>query len=448
MQTAIERRLDATPGALTGNLLRRLLQHAPVVPGVLVVTRPDMFPADHGAAVKVDRTAAALSQVVGPVYLVTDDRLRYYRYLNGKRETISFPLWLRIPGPLRPILNLRLRHAGIPRRDAFLYYALADWGLLLRAAYVAARTGVRIFQAEFPAYARVCLWVKSLLGGHTVLVEHNVEFDRLKAQIGKLDERRYELLRQIELTLCNRVDLVIAVSRLDRERLVRNGVDGDKIFVVPHGVDLAASDAAAGSRGFLVERGISSDRPIIVYHGTYAYPPNLDAIRILACEILPRLRVRGFQPLVLALGPHAPKTRSFPDVVFLGSVVSVPPYLKAADIAVVPLQQGGGTRMKILDYFAAGVPVVTTAKGAEGLDLVDGRDALIRDSYDSIADAVECLLRDRHRASALGARGRQFAAALDWLSIGQRYRDLFLARSMLPEDLLLCTTESAGARME
>jgi glycosyltransferase involved in cell wall biosynthesis len=305
---------------------------------------------------------------------------------------------------------------------------------------------VRIFQAEFPAYARVCLWVKSLLGGHTVLVEHNVEFDRLKAQIGKLDERRYELLRQIELTLCNRVDLVIAVSRLDRKRLVRNGVVGDQIFVIPHGVDLAGSDGATGSRGFLVERGISPERQIIVYHGTYAYPPNLDAIHILACEILPRLRVRGFQPLVLALGPHAPKTRSFPDVVFLGSVVSVPPYLKAADIAVVPLQQGGGTRMKILDYFAAGVPVVTTAKGAEGLDLVDGRDALIRDSYDSIADAVECLLRDGHRASALGARGRQFAAALDWLVIGQRYRGLFLARSMLPEDLSACTTESAGAR--
>jgi glycosyltransferase involved in cell wall biosynthesis len=333
------------------------------------------------------------------------------------------------------MLNLRLRHAGIPRRDAFLYYALADWGLLLRTAYIAAQTGVRIFQAEFPAYARVCLWVQSLLGGHTVLVEHNVEFDRLKAQVAVLHKRCYELLRQIEVTLCNRVELVIVVSRLDRETLLRNGVNGDRLFVVPHGVDLAASDAATISRDFLVERGIGPERPIMVYHGTYAYPPNLDAVHILAREIVPRLRVRGFDPLVLAIGPHAPRRNSLPNVVFLGSVAAVPPYLKAADVAVVPLQQGGGTRMKILDYFAAGVPVVTTPKGAEGLDLVDGRDALIRDGYDSIADAVACLLQDGRRASALGARGRQFAAALDWLSIGKRYRDLFVARSMLPADL-------------
>jgi glycosyltransferase involved in cell wall biosynthesis len=104
--------------------------------------------------------------------------------------------------------------------------------------------------------------------------------------------------------------------------------------------------------------------------------------------------------------------------------------------------------MKILDYFAAGVPVVTTAKGAEGLGLVDGRDALIRDSYDSITDAVECLLRDSHHASALGARGRQFAAALDWRSIGQRYRDLFVAHSMLHSPRAACRPDSGKGRTE
>jgi glycosyltransferase involved in cell wall biosynthesis len=60
---------------------------------------------------------------------------------------------------------------------------------------------------------------------------------------------------------------------------------------------------------------------------------------------------------------------------------------------------------------------------------------LIRDSYDSIADAVASLLQEPERAAALGAQGRQFAAALDWLSIGQRYRDLFSARSILPADV-------------
>lgn len=430
---ALLRRLDRTPGKLSRYLLVRLVNPSKVCDGLLIVTRPDLFPANHGAAVKVDRTAQALSRVAGPVFLVTDNRWRYFRYVEGVRQPVAFPWWLRLPGPLRFMLRLRIRRGGIPRRDAFLYYPLFDWGLLLRSAYVAARSGVRIFQAEFPAYAHVCLWIKSLFGGHTVLAEHNVEFARLKAQDPTLEDERYDLLRQIEVCLCNRVDLVITVSRPDRDNLIRNGVVADRVHVVPHGVDLAACDAANGSGAVLAAHGIGSQRPIIVYHGTYAYPPNLDAVHILAREIVPRLRSRGFSPVVLALGPHPPtKAGTVADVLFLGSVPSVWPYLKAAHIAVVPLQQGGGTRMKLLDYFAAGVPVVTTSKGAEGLDLADGREAMIRDSSESIADAVVGLLQDPAQAAALAARARRFAVARDWLSIARCYRDLYAASSMLP----------------
>jgi len=429
----LRRYLRAPRGEFRRKLILNTFRPGDVQRGILLVTRPDLFPADHGAAVRIDRTAWALSKVIGPVYIVTDSRSQYYRYLNGNRQAVSYPTWLKIPGPVRPLLYLRLRLLGIPKRDAFLYYPLADWGLSLRALYVAARTGSRVFQAEFPGYARVCLWLQWLLGGRTVLVEHNVEFARMEAQVRDLGEHRYELLREIELALCRRVDLVVAVSKLDRDTLLRNGIDEARLEVVPHGVDLAAFDAAGRSREFLVDLGLESERPVLVYHGTYAYPPNIEALRILSGEILPRLQDRGLDPLVLAIGPHPPATWLSASVVFLGSVRSVAPFLKAADVAVVPLRQGGGTRMKILDYLAAGLPVVTTAKGAEGLDLVDDRDALIRDSYDSMADAVALLLRNTDYAAALGARGRQFVAGLDWLSIGRRYREVLRSRSILGE---------------
>jgi glycosyltransferase involved in cell wall biosynthesis len=159
----------------------------------------------------------------------------------------------------------------------------------------------------------------------------------------------------------------------------------------------------------------------LVYHGTYSYPPNLEAIRILVNEILPRLNARGLPAAVLAVGPNPPDWDLHPDVVFVGGVDAVAPYIKSADIAVVPLQQGGGTRMKVLDYFAAAVPVVSTSKGVEGLGLADGEQVLIRDGHDEIADAVACLIRDEARAKALGAAGRRYVEQFDWLNIARRY---------------------------
>lgn len=419
-------RLRLGPHRVTRRILEILLRPIPAGPGVLLISRGDLFPPNHGAAVKIDRTAAALSRLTGPVCLVTDHRDRFYRYRDGERVSVRYPLWLSLVGPWRWRLRRGLRAAGIPAEETSLYGALRDWSLDLRAAYVAARYGMRVFQAEFPAYARVCLWVRSLRGGLTILVEHNVEFERLREQFDQLTAEGYAFLRQTEIFLCNQVDRVVAVSERDRECLVRQGVDATRVHVIPHGVDLAAFDAAAGLPHTLLRQwGVASGRPLLVYHGTYRYPPNLEAMRILADEILPRLRMRGLAPAVMAIGPSPPARDFHPDFVFVGGVDSVAPYIKAGKVAVVPLQRGGGTRMKILDYFAAAVPVVSTSKGVEGLGLVDGRQVLIRDGFDDFSDAVADLLCDRVKSRALGAAGRRYVEQLDWLKIARRYVDLF-----------------------
>jgi len=390
-----------------------------------MVTRADVFPVDHGAAVKIDRTASGLSRVAGPVYLVTDDRAFYHRYLGGKRETVRFPRWLRSFGPWRRAMRARLRLAGVPAQDAFLYFALRDWNLALRAAYVAARHGLRMFQAEFPAYARICLWVKSLLGGCAVLVEHNVEFERLRDQVPDLSAKGYGFLRDIELALCRQVDAVVTVSQRDRATLLREGVDPAKIIVIPHGVDISAFEHATAPGDLLLRRGVPPGRPVLVYHGTYLYPPNLEAMRFVAEELLPRLHEKGCHPAVIALGPNPPKGVLHPDLFFLGSVDSVAPYLKAAGVAVVPLQQGGGTRMKVLDYFAAAIPVVSTSKGVEGLGLVDGAQVWVRDGAEAFADAILELLVNPAQARAMGVEGRRYVEQFDWVNIARRYADLF-----------------------
>jgi glycosyltransferase involved in cell wall biosynthesis len=233
----------------------------------------------------------------------------------------------------------------------------------------------------------------------------------------------------VEILLCNRVDKVITVSQRDKDRLAADGVEDRKIHVIPHGVDLEQFDHAQPLD--VRERfHIPAERPLLVYHGIYLYPPNLEAMQVMASEILPRLHARGIKPKVLAIGANAPAKPVHEDIIFTGPVASIAPYLLAADIAVVPLQKGGGTRMKVLDYFAARLPVVSTTKGVEGIPVENGVQAVIEDDYDRFARAVADLANDSSRAREVGARGRAFVEKLDWKTITGRYLQLIDATGL------------------
>jgi glycosyltransferase involved in cell wall biosynthesis len=167
--------------------------------------------------------------------------------------------------------------------------------------------------------------------------------------------------------------------------------------------------------------GVPADTRIILYHGIYSYKPNLESVRLLAKEILPRLRVRGWKAKVIAIGPEAPLDELDPDVVFTGSVDQLAPYLKSGDLAVVPLQQGGGTRMKILEYFAASIPVVTTSKGVEGIPAENGSQVLIEDTFDGMANAIIRLFEHPEEGKAMAERAKDIVERADWKSIAEQY---------------------------
>ncbi len=144
----------------------------------------------------------------------------------------------------------------------------------------------------------------------------------------------------------------------------------------------------------------------------------------MANEILPRLERLGVPATVLAIGAHPPERTPHPNLIFTGPVDSVAPYLLGADLAVVPLQQGGGTRMKILDYFAAHRALVSTTKGAEGIPVTPGTEVCIADDAETFAQSIAELLADRERRTRMGAAARAFVAPLDWRAIAARYLTL------------------------
>lgn len=197
---------------------------------------------------------------------------------------------------------------------------------------------------------------------------------------------------------------------------------GAEPAVVPNGVDLDhyafRPEPAASERVFFV--------------GDLSWAPNAEGIRWLARAVWPILAAGRPQSIVEVLGRRAPEdllALKDPRFTFAGEGGDTRPHWREAAVAVVPLLAGGGTRLKILEAAACGVPVVSTSVGAEGLSFVNGEEILLRDDPARFADAVAGLLADpparRRQASAARARVEK---EYGWKPISERFAALLVRR--------------------
>ncbi len=391
---------------------------------VLIVTRRDIFPADHGAAVKIVETARGISQHGRKVGIISDDRKHWWLFENGEIQQQRLPFWLRLlslPSSVARVLHMS---KNLPESNSFLYLPLTDNSFFWHCLYVGKQLNAGILQAEFPAYAKPCIDAREILNAAVVLVEHNVEYARLKAQLAELSNEQYQNLRAIELDLCNRSDAVVCVSDNDRQRLLNDGVKHDLLNTIPHGFDPKPFDLPAIST-VKSDFGIPDDAVLIAFHGTFSYPPNRDALRVFAEILLPQLKRSKFDFHVVAIGRNPPEKSPHPNIHFTGSVEEVGPWLKACDMAVIPLREGGGTRMKIIDCFAAGIPVISTSKGIEGIPVVNGREAWISDDWISMTNEIIDLAESEEHRNQLTRAASAFASEMDWKSLGKRYLAIY-----------------------
>ncbi len=397
---------------------------------VCILTRGDLFPTNHGAAVKIVRTAEHLSLDSGqPCFLVTDDRDHYLRFDGRSVSQVAYPPRWRAaqewPGVSR-LSRLAVRLctlAGYPPEEHFLYRPLFDPTWWLRALTVGLVEQIDVFQAEFPGYGMPALIAAKLSGrlrGVSVrssIVQHNVEWDRLES-FGH-DVRR---IRPIEQGILAMVDEVIAVSTDDRRRMVSAGLEAERVTVIPHGVDVPAF-SRADPAGIRARHGIAAEAPLLIFHGTLHYWPNTEAVRFIAERLLPRLLAARPDIAVLIVGMNPPTYYAHPAITFTGSVDDLPEHIAAADVCICPLHAGGGTRLKLLEYMASGKPIVSTAKGAEGIQVRD--EMIIVDGADAFADAVLDLIADPVRRVALGHAAGRFARRFDWSSVTEAYGALY-----------------------
>jgi glycosyltransferase involved in cell wall biosynthesis len=205
-----------------------------------------------------------------------------------------------------------------------------------------------------------------------------------------------EAALQLEREWIPRFSQVLVASPQDAA-LTRARVAGARLTVYPNAIPLPPLTTAHREHA-------------LVFSGNLEYHPNVTAVRFFRREVWPRLRDRwpGLVWRLVGRNPGAVKPWTAGDsrIQVTGPVPDAIPELARAEVAVVPLLSGSGTRLKILEAWGAALPVVATTLGAEGLPALDGRHLLIADGGEEFAGAVSRLLADEALRQELGQQGR------------------------------------------
>lgn len=227
-------------------------------------------------------------------------------------------------------------------------------------------------------------------------------------------------MKRYERQACNRFDLILAVSPQDKDVMQQLGVH-TPIEIVETGVDTTF---------FAPRHDVRVVPGRLLFLGSLDWMPNIDGIKWFVQDIYPRIRqacptvsldIVGRRPTaeIQALVSESESVRVF------GSVPDVRPHISEADVFVVPLRIGSGTRLKIFEAMAMQKPVVSTTIGAEGLPIEHDRHLLLADSPEDYADAVVSLVQNPVRNKALASAGHELVRGkYSWTSVGAKLHEV------------------------
>ena len=256
-----------------------------------------------------------------------------------------------------------------------------------------------------------------------VLFQHNVEsmiWKRYVDHAAGLKKMYFALqakrMLAYEGEVCRSVRKVIAVSDADADAMRRiYGIA--RAYATPTGVDL----------DYFARPDVSSKLADLVFLGSMDWMPNIDGVAWFVREVLPLIRLQRPDCTLAIAGrrPSAEVTRlveSDKRIEVTGTIPDVRPWLFGSLVSIVPLRIGGGTRLKIYEAMAAKAPVVSTAIGAEGLDVSDGENIYIADTAQLFA--ARCL----ELLDSAAERERLSTAA--WNLVASKYSWEVVTRSM------------------
>jgi GT2 family glycosyltransferase len=286
-----------------------------------------------------------------------------------------------------------------------------DW-LIHRQIYLKRIDVVQLEYTPLGQYARAYRHIP------TILFEHDIYFQSIARGLAHMPgtlariKARYEYLRALryELGMLPRCDRVQVCTRENGEYLAgflprKGALRGRLQAGLRAGIDTARYDFSPGGRETFT----------MLFVGSFQHEPNVVALDWFVNEVLPRITARQKQARrpearLVVVGSDAPQRHPYPDsapaVEMRGFVEDIREPLARYAVFVCPVRSGSGVRVKLLEAFASGIPVVSTRIGAEGLARQDGEFCLLADQPEPFAEKVLQVLDDPPLAAEMAARAR------------------------------------------
>ncbi len=346
--------------------------------------------------------------VIAPFYPMSDraaGELRFFillKLLAAKYDVTFYPYRLEEQRELYGPVETQ-RYA-----DALSQLGVRLWGGDLAGIVKSERFDVVLFEFYIAAerhLENVKAWQPK---AYTIVDSVDVHFKRLQSKASLTgdasDVQIASEMKIAEMAVYRNADLVWAATDSDREALL-NEEPNLQIGVIPT-IHSLPSDASGGK--------VSRDRHQLVFIGSFAHEPNVDAIVYFCREIFPAIRnsVPNAKLKIVGNAPSNEIARLASDAIEVtGYVPDTTPFLESSAISVAPLRFGAGMKGKIGEAMCHGLPVVTTSVGVDGFGLTPGENVLVADSAEEFAAAVVRLMRDPALAQRLGASGRRFIDA-------------------------------------
>jgi glycosyltransferase involved in cell wall biosynthesis len=244
------------------------------------------------------------------------------------------------------------------------------------------------------------------------LISHNLEHSLLE-QGGRSHSQYADWMQTVERTAPSEYRDIFPCAEADRDFFRSHDRSGAlRLPIIRCGVDANAYTVPAGTRERVrTELGVTADETLIVFSGS-KFAPNLEALQVLRefcaghVDVLARLRVK-----ILVLGSMVANPYREGALIATGRVPDVRPYFAAADAGLNPVTRGSGANVKLFEYLATRLPVISTGFGVRGTDLLPGVD-FVKYEADGLLDAIQLLVGSRTRE-----QWREFAEAV-W----QRHR--------------------------
>jgi len=282
-------------------------------------------------------------------------------------------------------------------------------------------------------YALGCHGVKRVLDQHNAVYLIPQRLAQHESNVFKrlLLKREARLLAQYEAEACCRFDQVVTVTEEDRRALLAlcdgrvgqsTGADlADRMPVIPICVDPREKP--------VVTRRPEARRILIL--GTMFWLPNVEGALWFGRQVWPQIAAQVPDARLTIIGKNPPPAvcrlaEGDPHIEVPGYVADLRPYLEQSAVFVVPLHAGGGMRVKIVDAWCWGLPIVSTSIGAEGIQVRHGQNILIADEAPAFARAVLQVLQDGDLAARLSTHGRAWVEQrYDWRTVYRQWDQVY-----------------------